>query len=294
MCLYRRRQGVRIDIVRWSVIAMFLLTTASIAVFIFDNWNGWIRYRVEPGTMAYFNRHDNMIGPCKTLLWSIGVMLGDYLMLWRLYMVWSRSIRIIIAPIIGILAYGSCSIFLCSRAFQSAYLNRDDHDYQVTTVLMFSTLALGVLTNLYTTVMIVGRLWWTGRQVQLVGTIVDTPKNWYTNIILAMAESGAMYTIAGLATIITSAAVSNAFIIFACADAIIVGIVPTLLVLLLHVNMVKEKRRNAVTEASGTGFQFSHRARSSSKGEDNDTDARDGSRDIEYQEPSELQKSWYR
>ncbi|KAG8877355.1 hypothetical protein FRB97_003468 [Tulasnella sp. 331] len=64
--VYKKRHGIRVDTVRWAVVVLFILSTGSIILFLIDNVNGWLRCGTDPGgTLAYFNRHNNSIGPCK-------------------------------------------------------------------------------------------------------------------------------------------------------------------------------------------------------------------------------------
>ncbi|KAG8860554.1 hypothetical protein FRB96_003808 [Tulasnella sp. 330] len=116
------------------------------------------------------------------------------------------------------------------------------------TLLTLCIFIIGLLINLYTTGLIAGRLWWTSRQVQRsVTSLGEPPNRLYTNVIYAVIESGALYTVASLATLIIGTLIPNAFATFMYIDAMLVGIIPTLLVLLLHLN------KNRILEGQSSG-----------------------------------------
>ncbi|KAG8987189.1 hypothetical protein FRB94_010094 [Tulasnella sp. JGI-2019a] len=273
--VYKTRRAIRVDTVRCAVITLFLLSTGSMILFIVDNCNAWLRYRISPGTQTYFERHDTAIGPCKDLFWSLAVVVADGLMVWRLYVIWSRSIRVIIVPIIGILLNAVCSIIICALAFRFDLVDTDKpYPTKIMTMLTGASLIVGLLINIYTTSFIVGRLWWTSRQVQQVSSFAENPDSRYIyrQIVRAVVESGTLYTVVNLATLIVGSSVTNAFVIFAYVDAMIVGITPTLLVLLLHKNMVKARERKSSAVVVSTGIRFSPMVQSSATGAQVDID----------------------
>ncbi|KAG8860540.1 hypothetical protein FRB96_003794 [Tulasnella sp. 330] len=99
---------------------------------------------------------------------------------------------------------------------------------------------------------------WTDRQVRRISTYVENPRDyWYKEVIRSILESGSLYTAAVIATMVGSSVVTNGSTIFGYIDAIIVCIVPTLLVLLLHMNRVRAMERRPKQTAASTGIRFS-------------------------------------
>ncbi|KAG8987190.1 hypothetical protein FRB93_004904 [Tulasnella sp. JGI-2019a] len=239
MWVYKVPRGIRVDTVRLAVVILFVLSTASIVVLIIDNRNAWLRYRVTPGSLVYFNRKDNLIGPCKDLLLYSAAIVGDILIVWRLYMVWSRSRRIIVVPIVTLVLYGIAGITICFFEFHSVLYLNDDRFGHLKDVTTFVAIILGFVTNVYTTAFIVGRMWLTGRQTRLPARAAGRATNWYMPLIRALVGSAALYTLLAIATIIVSASVKNGSIIFGYLDPMGIGIAPTLLV--LQLNLTRRK-----------------------------------------------------
>ncbi|KAG8882678.1 hypothetical protein FRB98_003536 [Tulasnella sp. 332] len=167
-------------------------------------------------------------------------IVGDSLIIWRLYIIWSRSKRIIIAPVIALIAYGAGGVLICYCEFRTVLYNNDDRFLSITADLTLFTILGGLATNLYSTSLIVGRIWWTGRQVQMIAsTAIERRRHAYMPIIRALVESAALHTATMITTVIASILVKNASIIFGHIDPMVIGIAPTLLV--LQLNIVKLK-----------------------------------------------------
>jgi len=246
LCAYKRspRAFPSFDIVRCAIITLFILTTAQVGLFILDIFEAFIRYQQNPGTDPFFDRKNDPIGSTKDVLLYTSGLVGDMLICWRLYMIWSRSVRVIILPLITLSSYAVGAVLIAYYEYRGVPEEGGPH-YVLVEVLSLCCLLLGLITNCYTTSLIVGRLWWTGRQVQLMDDlIVRDQKNWYSSIIRAIVESGALYTMAILTTIIISASVPGSAEIFGYTDAMIAGIAPTLLVMQLHITRFKVRDRD--------------------------------------------------
>ncbi|KAG8877360.1 hypothetical protein FRB97_003473 [Tulasnella sp. 331] len=152
--------------------------------------------------------------------------------------------------------FGFSHIGICYLAFRDDFIDQGDESNRFSkpiTVLTLCIFIIGLLINLYTTALIAGRLWWTSRQVQRrVTGLGEPPNRLYTNIIYAVIESGALYTVACLATLICGSITRNAFATFEYIDAMLAGIIPTLLLLHLNKNKLLERQSEGAAPVNTT------------------------------------------
>jgi len=167
--------------------------------------------------------------------------------MWRLYIIWSRSVRVLILPSVALAAYIAVTVDLCFQVFQGGLGPQDVYKNSKMT---YACTCLMLFMNVYTTSFVIGRLWWAGLQVQRFGD--GTEKNLYVKVIRAILESGSPCTATILAFVIVPAcSPPGAMVILTYVGPILVGIAPTLLVLQLHITRLKwsqsSERQAAVT-----------------------------------------------
>jgi len=228
--VYKPLVASRFDFVRCAVMLVFALCTAQEVIAIVHNWKSWIGHQ-DPAAF------DPTVG-AKDLLLYIQGLIGEALFMWRLYIVWSRSVRVIILPLVALATYIAVTVAISFRVFRSDLWPQDDGN---TSKLMYVDTSLGLFMNVYTTSLVIGQLWWTGRQVQRFSD--GTEKNWYLKIIRAILESGSPCTATILALVITPAcSPPGAVVILTYMGPMLIGITPTLLVLQLHITRLKRNQ----------------------------------------------------
>jgi len=239
--VYKPSVASRFDLVRCAVILVFALSTAQEVLGILHNWKTWIGHQNPAAS-----------GPAdvaKELLFYVQGFIADVLFVWRLYIIWSRSVRIVILPLVALAAYNA---FMVAIFFQMVQSGLKPQDETSAPKLAYVCTGLAFFVNVYTTFLIIGRLWWTGRQVQRFGN--GTEKNWYVKVIRAIVESGLPCTATILAFIIVPATSPlGAEVILIYMGPMLIGIAPTLLVLQLHITRL---RRNQSSERTVTTIRF--------------------------------------
>ncbi|KAI9573415.1 hypothetical protein HD554DRAFT_868543 [Boletus coccyginus] len=118
----------------------------------------------------------------------------DFIIIWRLYVVFLCDWRVIVFPII--LLAGSIG-----TAYPGVGINArpdfDSHD-PVVSGLFISAWVLGIAVNVSVTTAIAGRLWWMGRKT---APLTPTGTNRYALSIYATIESGAIFTSADVTSL---------------------------------------------------------------------------------------------
>ncbi|KAG9001941.1 hypothetical protein FRB94_000674 [Tulasnella sp. JGI-2019a] len=165
---------------------------------------------------------------------SAAALLSDGLFCWRLYMIWSRSIRVIIVPACLLVLNAVGFITIAVITFLMARWPINPRLLAINFPLFIAAHSVVIAYTCYITIFIVGRLWWVGREANKIES-PDRPKpNRYSGAISALIQSGGMYSATMVLTII--AAVKMDFTMILIVDRIaasVNGISATLLVLQL-------------------------------------------------------------
>ncbi|KAI9060761.1 hypothetical protein FKP32DRAFT_1577299 [Trametes sanguinea] len=128
----------------------------------------------------------------KDTFYTTNIWLADSLLIYRLFVVWSGSVLIIMVPIcLWISAVATGIALLVNTAKPAASLVQAD-------IIHFQTAfyCLSISLNIITTLLIAGRLWYQHRQVK---SLRAPSAHWdYTSIIAIVVESAALYSICGI------------------------------------------------------------------------------------------------
>ncbi|KAG8890887.1 hypothetical protein FRB98_002907 [Tulasnella sp. 332] len=228
MWVLRNHQHNR-GFVFWGIVGLFIISTTQICISSAESYDAWIKNAGYPGGSGnWFIADSNPWQPVKDTFVYLGTVFADSLVCWRVYVVWSHNKWVLIAPILLLAAStvsGALVVFFESRTVEvnaDTYLNTSNN---LTIIVIVCTL----LTNLITTSLIAGRLWWINRQVRAVASRRSSR---YRKVIAAMIESGSLYTITMLILIILfGAGMINGVYLAAYIVPMVIGIFPTLIVL---------------------------------------------------------------
>ncbi|KAG8992058.1 hypothetical protein FRB94_013400 [Tulasnella sp. JGI-2019a] len=186
--LWSRRR--RSKVVVWVTISLFLITTVNIALCITYEYDAWIKYRVSPGVEAYYaNGTWSTIKSMQYTLTFIAGTVADILVCWRLYAIWNKSLRLVLFPAI-LLVITTVIAFAMSITSIAIHSNTGGPKYFtffLTGEIM--TTAGTVLVNIYSTSLIIIRLW-------RIGSRTQTPqgRGIYNYVIVLVFQSGALQT----------------------------------------------------------------------------------------------------
>ncbi|KAA1477442.1 hypothetical protein DENSPDRAFT_586310 [Dentipellis sp. KUC8613] len=161
-----------------TLLLMLILTTTHVALSIAWIFNGFILARNVPGGPSeYFAQ---LAGPAlvvKIALFSFQTLLGDAIHIWRCYVIWSCSKKIIIVPVMTLLAG-----LVCACAIQSGLVGSLEDVCRESNSWVISGFALMFATAVYCNAAVIWRIW---RTDTLIGQ---------SHILIAIFEGGLLYT----------------------------------------------------------------------------------------------------
>ncbi|KAG9039033.1 hypothetical protein FRB95_012744 [Tulasnella sp. JGI-2019a] len=184
------------------------------------------------------------------------ILASDGLFCWRLYVIWSRNIRIILLPACLLVVNVIGFTFMVVIDFLLAARSNDLRYTSLHTSLFISMSAVILAYTAYITLFITGRLWWVGRATNRLSTINEKRRNGYQGAINAIVQSGVIYFVLMILSIVFAAMMNLVMMAFlACINPSSNGILATLLVLQLNTcqnrtQRDEEKNHTAMTGAS--------------------------------------------
>ncbi|KAG9036961.1 hypothetical protein FRB95_007524 [Tulasnella sp. JGI-2019a] len=186
----------------------------------------------------------------------MAMLVSDCLFCWRLYVIWSRNIRVILHPtcLLAVTMIGFSTVVVTDFLLA---VRPNDRRYLTRNMSLYIWMVAVVLTyTFYITTFIVGRLWWVGSEVNKFSTTNGKRRNGYQGAINAIAQSGMIYSVSMTLALI-SAAIGNVsmIMVIGCISPSLNGISATLLILELNMYQDRTKRDEdsnlpAVTGAS--------------------------------------------
>ncbi|KAF9264048.1 hypothetical protein L218DRAFT_863989 [Marasmius fiardii PR-910] len=225
ICLYvllslgRPRSRFRIFLM--SAIGMYALCTTHIIVNFVRGLAAFCGSAKRPGSAVKYY--------AEASAWSNVLREGLHvtnMYIYRLYIIWDRSVRIVIVPIIFLLGFsvsGYVSTWLLTRIKTGQ--NPFDTHVQLPTCAVIGY-AFTFCTNVVVTGLIAGRIWWNGRQVsEILGKVHGRRYNRAMAIII---ESGAIFSASLLVLMVLYSLKFNAVVCY--PRPLYTGIAPTLII----------------------------------------------------------------
>ncbi|KAI0368754.1 hypothetical protein BV20DRAFT_947449 [Pilatotrama ljubarskyi] len=206
---------------------IFLLATAHMVLALIRLIQGFILFRDTMGPPRYFVHIATPINLAKDYIYVTNLVLGDAVIVWRLYAVWGRDIRMAVLPALLVVAeavtgYASCSLELFPNT-------------RYETVALWGTLmySMSLVTNVLVTAVVALRIWYVTRRARLAGL----GGVHYKKLVFLILDSGALITSAKVVEFVLFLYVPgdgvqgmNAlYIVYECMPQI-TGIVPMLIV----------------------------------------------------------------
>ncbi|KAG9008352.1 hypothetical protein FRB94_013399 [Tulasnella sp. JGI-2019a] len=186
--LWARRRRSRVVV--WVTISLFLITTSNIALCVASNYNGWIKYRVNPGVEIYYGPNTWTANKCvQGILICIAAAVADILVCWRLYAIWDKNWQIVLFPAVLVVVDISLGLTICIIAIATRSYDGGPKYSTLFRICEYANTAGTLTTNIYATSLIIARLWGIGSRTQ-------TPqgRGVYNSVILSVVQSGALQT----------------------------------------------------------------------------------------------------
>ncbi|KAG8939527.1 hypothetical protein FRC03_006257 [Tulasnella sp. 419] len=223
----KRRRAPRV--VAIFMISSCIVTTATQVIRIWTTYDAFVQRRNPNGARGFYQlEYLKVYSPASKCPAYLNGALADALLCWRMYVVWNRNKRVLIIPLCFLSALIGCMtmslLYEVKAASNQIYCDKE-RQWLLTTV--FLTLSL----NIVFTTLIIWKIW---RIAQDFSAYSVGSGRLYWRIILAMAESGILYT-ATLCTycVVAAARLHQAEVIVSYFGPCLTGITPALVFLRL-------------------------------------------------------------
>ncbi|KAG9007639.1 hypothetical protein FRB94_014157 [Tulasnella sp. JGI-2019a] len=243
-----------LTVIGWIIIAIYCLTIGRVVT------DALVILRtlfVNGGELITLGPIDYVLRAMQQGFIFIAATLADSLFCWRLYLIWPRSIRIILFPAALLtihtmicIAIVVIDLLLASKPFHIQYL-------RFLVRCLTGEVITAMLYTLYNTVLIAGRLWWAGRESNKFVPPEEAKRNRYGGAIAALVQSGVIYLTTTVLMLIAFLAYKMVMIsVVNQISAIVNGISATLLVLQLNLFQEHTLKRDAEGPPLSTGATF--------------------------------------
>lgn len=135
------------------------------------------------------------------------MVITDASMAWRLYIIWARDWRIAIFPCLLVVGLATCSTAVFAYGIYLTIYGIVDVYYIPYQNWALASIVMTLVYNVLVTGLIVGRLWWAHHELRKHASSSATrPKGRgdYVSIIIALTESGTLYTLTMIGYIIAN------------------------------------------------------------------------------------------
>ncbi|PIL23303.1 hypothetical protein GSI_14613 [Ganoderma sinense ZZ0214-1] len=165
--------------------------------FVCGAWYSELELLELPSDIGQFSSTNilyTQLGLIKKIFYTINIFLADSLLTYRLFIVWGRSIPLVMVPAmvwLGVVAAGIATVVLTSRP-QASF----DASYVINIEIAFFCMSVSL--NVLCTVLIAWRLLLHRHDVRHLGF---TSSKKYTSVLIGVSESAALYSVVGIVCI---------------------------------------------------------------------------------------------
>ncbi|EIM87037.1 uncharacterized protein STEHIDRAFT_130561 [Stereum hirsutum FP-91666 SS1] len=211
--------------IKWNMVlislAMFIFATLDVAFGLVHNLDAFVYYKGNGGAVAEFSIVSNWVNVMKSADFLAQTSIGDAMLIYRCWIVYGKRWSIIIFPLVLWTGYvvGACITLRTESTFQhSALLSTSELIPLITSTLML-TLAL----NIIVTSAIVYRIWRVNQHSTAFETLPSSSSSTQpsrafnsngtrlSRIMRIIIESGLMYTISVVVSVIPYLAGNNSY-----------------------------------------------------------------------------------
>ncbi|KAJ6469365.1 hypothetical protein C8R45DRAFT_937776 [Mycena sanguinolenta] len=218
--LYYHNKVTGTRILLYSTTAMFVLGTIQMAlkVVIAVVLVRMVRLAVIGDSLGLVRNafsHDRLVFVRYLLLTTSNApsALTDSVFMYRCYVVWGRTISVLILP-------GALLAVTTGLGYFATYRN----NYQLgSTAYPEIAFVMSVATNSTLTMLTAGRMWWVGREVGRASTFPGTTSRNYNTAVVMILESGALYSLCLIAYVVSGVFMNSSAIVI---NNILIGVLP--------------------------------------------------------------------
>jgi len=221
---------------------MFTMSTMHVCVGLVRGLTAFIDRQDAPGgAIGYYAEIWLWISIFKQALYATNNIVADGLVIYRCYIVWGNKVKVIIVPLIMLLATTICAY---AAVYNFSKITPGENVF-ATNIAEWGTalFSLSLATNILVTSLIAGRIYWISRKTKRLLGSKHSQK--YQNAVAIIVESGAIYSVSLMTLLILYCLKTNAQYIVYDALAQIMGIVPTLII--VRVGLGVSTQDNTIT-----------------------------------------------
>jgi len=192
-------------------IAMFLISVAHLGLLM-------QQVTVDVVPLANFR--------AQILLATFQFIIGDLVLIWRVWVIWRRNYWVAAGPLAIMLAAAGFSFNIVSGTETRSFF-------------ITAPVAMIVVNTTICTLLIAGKIWYMRHDLQRYGGSMGaahTSRSY--RAVLLMIESGALYAAAQLTSLVLNQIESPGVSILQNLEMPLIGILPTLIILLVHFDML--------------------------------------------------------
>ncbi|KAJ7712069.1 hypothetical protein B0H14DRAFT_3019602 [Mycena olivaceomarginata] len=220
LCIGPEDRGRRPSEIRWFIlsvgITLFVIATFDVVIGLLHNLQAFAFYTGGGGAAKELSDISGWINVARTVAQVIQMILGDFVLIYRCYIVYSRRWKVLIPSLILYIGGVAIAIKLveaqASLKHQETTMNSSD--IRPWTETLFCITAVQ---NTLTTGLLIWRIWRVEREIEKlrVNTSGTTNNQPFRKVIRVIAESGFAYTLMVFLTFVVNACNSNLIYPFA-------------------------------------------------------------------------------
>jgi len=185
----RKEARPKSTVIIFLICVMYLLATVHVSITLARNIEAFIKHITdEGGAVLYLADIGQPLNRSKDMIYVTLIVLADFVLLWRCFMVWNKNFYVIFIPTVMIIGtavsgYGAVGRYFTPDAFTAASVRWAE-----------GMLAVSMATNILLSLLSAGRIWYLARETGSKGVFWNS-KSRYNRVILLILETGVVMTI---------------------------------------------------------------------------------------------------
>ncbi|KAG9029856.1 hypothetical protein FRB95_004774 [Tulasnella sp. JGI-2019a] len=253
--LWRRRHRPGGKFVVAVTLCLFVTATGLIVTTVAKGYDIFVKGSASLDTAGYSDKGYLLKVALNGWFFVVAIWNAEVILIWRLWIVWSRDWRVAILPAALFLIELASGIALCATFGPGNSLNTTVHNGHG--IPGFLSAICLLLVNMICTPMVIARLWWAGRQVQIRQT-----RSLYQTVTIRLIESGSLYTVASFVWVMSILPPGSPYpgvaVFLNYVFQMVLSTAPMMIFSLLSQEVVSEAHDINTTNSEGAG-EPSHR-----------------------------------
>jgi len=181
-----------------GLVLVFVLNSSHWITDVVRLYRAFIFGVTNPGPLAYYSHLSDFTEVFKTGVLIADMVVTDCVMVYRMYIVWVRNKYVMVFAVLSVIGTIICGFGI---TYELAIVKIGQNIFATACGRWItSSLAMSLVTNLYSTSMIAFKIWYTQKSVK---------GGHLTHVLMIVVESAAMYTACSFSTLIAYSVGSN-------------------------------------------------------------------------------------